>query len=447
MATSVPAGLKTADISRFAIRAGQLEKAKPIASYWCNYWIVNQILSKALHNTDQECLSYTSTLMDQLEKFKEENVDEPAVADDVVGKAYIEQFGLETFTRADNAVRANKASRQTADTFQAAATFLDLLAIWGPIEPEITTKAKYAKFHAVRIAKAIKAGEDPNLSNPAPMPAPDEAVAGLNQDDAAVQKLDGDGDGDGGDTTKPRIPSVVEVADDSDETQRALAHASILDQSLHPSRDASVGPAAPSLPPQLPHKQQRQASVTEVPDVADRLSARLAQQSYFDQSLHPSRAPSLPRAKTAEAPIQPLSGPAPSAPLVDLPSPPAVSSLPTMPSLPTVPTSQSLPSPPAVPSLPPGPPQIMQQLPSLPPQQPVQPALVHTTPTHLPQHAIVAAPAVASVAAATTAPVIVDEEAMAAAQKHARWAISALNFEDVPTAILELRAALADLGG
>jgi vacuolar protein sorting-associated protein VTA1 len=33
------------------------------------------------------------------------------------------------------------------------------------------------------------------------------------------------------------------------------------------------------------------------------------------------------------------------------------------------------------------------------------------------------------------------------AQKHAKWANSALNFEDVPTAIKELRAALKDLTG
>lgn len=40
----------------------------------------------------------------------------------------------------------------------------------------------------------------------------------------------------------------------------------------------------------------------------------------------------------------------------------------------------------------------------------------------------------------------VDDEAMAQAQKHARWAISALNFEDTQTAIKELREALKKLG-
>jgi hypothetical protein len=35
MATQVPAGLKTADITRFVHRASQLENAKPIVAYWC----------------------------------------------------------------------------------------------------------------------------------------------------------------------------------------------------------------------------------------------------------------------------------------------------------------------------------------------------------------------------------------------------------------------------
>jgi vacuolar protein sorting-associated protein VTA1 len=44
-------------------------------------------------------------------QFKAENQTNDAVTDDVAGKIYVEQFALETFQRADNAVRANKASR------------------------------------------------------------------------------------------------------------------------------------------------------------------------------------------------------------------------------------------------------------------------------------------------------------------------------------------------
>lgn len=35
MTSKIPAGLKAADITRFATRATQLEKFKPVISYWC----------------------------------------------------------------------------------------------------------------------------------------------------------------------------------------------------------------------------------------------------------------------------------------------------------------------------------------------------------------------------------------------------------------------------
>ncbi|KAJ9615485.1 hypothetical protein H2200_001560 [Cladophialophora chaetospira] len=518
MAAQIPAALKAADISRFAHRASQLEKAKPIIAYWCDYWIVNQILSKGLHNADQESLVLTSS------QSKAEHAQEPAVTDDVVGKAYVEQFGLETFERADNAVRANKASRQTADTFQASATFLDLLQIWGPFEPEIAAKIKFAKYHALRIAKALKAGEDPNLSNPQPQTPSGETLPTLDPNDAEVQALGG------GQATKPRQPSVVEVPDEADKIQKSLAQRSMLDESLHPSR-------APSVPP----PPAKQPSVTEVPDEADRLQSTLARQSSIDQSLHPSRVPSAPSTndvspipeddaaafygnQTAEpADISPLEPPTdrksslggnyfpvvPSAPAEpDLPSAPTTFGGPP-PDLPSTPThlgkvNTDVPPAPSEPSVtsisarselgaalnqPPGrqspplpphrhgtllspagsqsqssqiPPNFQPQHP--PPHQPFQPPqlrqahgpvppppapyapppfqhpVFHPSPIHPPPPQQQSAPPPQPVNA------VIDEEAIMKAQKHARWAISALNFEDVPTAIRELKGALANLG-
>jgi vacuolar protein sorting-associated protein VTA1 len=43
-------------------------------------------------------------------------------------------------------------------------------------------------------------------------------------------------------------------------------------------------------------------------------------------------------------------------------------------------------------------------------------------------------------------PLKTDEDSIIEAQKHAKWAISALNFEDVNTAVKELRTALHALG-
>ena len=424
------------------------------------------------------------------------------MTDDVAGKAYVEQFGNETFARADNAVRANKASRQTADTFQASATFLDLLQIWGAIDPEIVAKIKFAKYHALRIAKAVKAGEDPNLSNPAPEPAPEENLPPLDPNDVDVQMLDAQ--------SRPRQPSVVEIPDEADRLQQNLARTSSINQSLHPSRDTSM-----SRPPA---QEQRQPSVTDVPDEAHRLQSNLARQSSIDQSLHPSRDPSLPRAPANDvSPLQdaasfytnqndkpdisPINSPSERKPSLGgnyfpvVPAPTAF--VPTQ--LPAADLSftgpdMGMPSAPSEPSLPPPPSSFVQQPPQPPPapvhrhghflpQQgdPTQPGAIppNFAPQSAPRQQQPVAPpqlrqshgpvppvpsargsvssithAAAPIASPTsftqsavTAPVEVDEEKMMSAQKHARWAISALNFEDVPTAIKELRSALTDLGG
>ena len=42
---------------------------------------------------------------------KQDFAENDAIVDDMAGHAYIEQFGQETFQRAENAMKANKASR------------------------------------------------------------------------------------------------------------------------------------------------------------------------------------------------------------------------------------------------------------------------------------------------------------------------------------------------
>ncbi len=43
MAAAIPAPLKSADVARFAHRAGQLEKAKPVVAYYCELYIFMQL--------------------------------------------------------------------------------------------------------------------------------------------------------------------------------------------------------------------------------------------------------------------------------------------------------------------------------------------------------------------------------------------------------------------
>ena len=75
------------------------------------YYIVDQILVKGLHTASDECMNYTTALMDKLEQFKTEHAGNDAITDDVAAKAYVEQFALETFQRGDDAIHSDNASR------------------------------------------------------------------------------------------------------------------------------------------------------------------------------------------------------------------------------------------------------------------------------------------------------------------------------------------------
>jgi vacuolar protein sorting-associated protein VTA1 len=273
-------------------------------------------------------------------------------------------------------------TRQTADTFLAAATFLELCQIWGDVDPDIISKIKFAKYHAIRIAKAIKNGEDPNLSNPVVEPEAQEAegVEALNPDDPEVRAIEGTGDAPLPPPQKARQPSVEEVPDEADRIQRSLAKQSTLDESLHPSRSSSL-PPQPQSAPELP-----------------------SAPSDFALPQAPSALPDTPKTFTdSSAAFQSFPPP----PVVQMSNAADPAEQPTLPSniaKPVIPNA----TPPVIGNIPPAP--------------------------------------SASAASQSAYEIDANDQSITQAQKHARWAVSALSFDDVNTAIKELKIALRHLG-
>ncbi|KAF5975035.1 vacuolar protein sorting-associated protein VTA1 like protein [Fusarium bulbicola] len=391
MAEPLPAALKIPEVSRFINRANQLRSIKPAIAYWCEYHAVNQIVGKSLHTTDDDTFEFTKTLIERLEATKTERADDDAIVDNAAGQAYVEQFAQQTFERAERTMRANKVTRQTADTFDAAATFFDLTREWGEPDPEVVKKIKFAKWNAARILKAIREGKDPNETNPnAPEPEPEVA---LDPSDPEVQLLSG----------APR--ASVEDAPDAGEPP-----------SVPTFTDAP--PRIPDDPGYFPPQPEHQPQEPE-PFVPSPLS---------------------------QSPTPGLSGGPPPPPPVGLP--PAVSPVPQSPAQPAT-------------QIPPQPsPQIPTKLPSQfapPPPEPITPSAPPswTTTPSAPHPAASNPPPVIRQAPAPQPPApapvqttgfTTDQRDINQAQKHAKWAISALNFEDVPTAVQELRNALRMLG-
>jgi vacuolar protein sorting-associated protein VTA1 len=423
MAATIPAKLKTADVQRFATRAAQLEKYRPVVSYWLEYFVLQIILNKQLHTTDDEVQNYAIELMDKLEAYKSANASNDAVVDDVAAKAYMEEFGLETFERAEKAQRENKVTRATADTFQAAATFLDVQTIWAPLEGECAAKSKYAKFHALRIAKALKAGEDPNATNPvveeqAKPTADEEGI------EAELKELEGYAPGQGNNLGVYKSPTVETVPN-----------------SIQPSRPQSTGLASP---PVLPAQNINEPS-TQISPV-ESTSASAARNGSIGGGYFPSvpsgtseyKPPTVEVGMPQDTDMD-IDNDPPSAPPADPSSfytsqpndslHPAATPL-DRPSAPT-PNTASLQTP-FNPST---------QAPALrSPFTPMPFASSHASQPQSTPHPPPPAPGPPAGGYNT------DDESVMAAQKHAKWAISALNFEDVPTAVKELRIALQALG-
>jgi vacuolar protein sorting-associated protein VTA1 len=363
-----------------------------------------------------------------------------------------------------------------------------LINIWGTPDADTQAKIKYAKWNAVRIIKALKEGKDPNESNPKtepePEPEPEENLPTLDPSDPEVQAFQA--------PTNPRQPSVEDVPDEQDRVEAKLARQSSIDQSLHPSAQVSArGSPAPPFEPYpkdgFPYTAVQDDNVSpleqsptgrngsvgggyfpEVSTFADELKDVIPATAPSDDILdlglpqQPLAPPgtksgndfeSFPPPSIPDEPPQDYyrQSPPPSMPP---PQEPAAQFHPKSPyqASPPVQGASGYSHPPPVQQTP----KYTQPPPSHPSsfyqpqrQQPQYQSPPQQEPTYTPPHAFQQRnhqPGGPPPSAAAKQQLITDDMAIAKAQKHARWAISALNFEDAETAVKELREALKTLG-
>lgn len=60
-----------------------------------------------------------------------------AITNEIVGKAYMENFAGNIFSKADDEERSKKATRTTATKFLAAAQFMEVLRCFGDLDKEV----------------------------------------------------------------------------------------------------------------------------------------------------------------------------------------------------------------------------------------------------------------------------------------------------------------------
>ena len=297
------------------------------------------------------------------------------------------------------------------------------------------------------------------MSNPVPEPSPSQEQPPLDPLDPDVQKIVG----------KPAVyqASVEEVPENHGSPPTSPAQRPAINDSSSPpiiappiTLRSNPADSLQSQPPPLPTPPERYYNDNPTVDVSPLQSPRggrtgSAGSGYFpkvrdDEEL---KSPSFGNFGRSTAP----QFPSPPADSWSTNQPPTVSPLPIGAPPPHLLSPNSLHSfpPPTmdqtdmnVPSYPQHPVATTTQsanTPVIPSIQPLtQSTIVHPNQPSLPNPHFI--PPAITPQPISAAQFLADEDAIVKAQKHARWAISALNFEDVNTAVKELRGALESLG-
>lgn len=172
MASSIPVNLKP--ITPFVLRGKEVLKGAgdEVVAYHCYKYALE--LGMRLPKCS-EGQAFLLGLMDELERIK------PHLAGRSVEdlKITCETFAHQVFARADQADRAGEADRTTAQTFYAAASFLEILKQFpgADEDEELAEQILYAKFKATDILKAVKEGRRPAPGPPNASPPEDAEEA------------------------------------------------------------------------------------------------------------------------------------------------------------------------------------------------------------------------------------------------------------------------------
>ncbi|CAD6571871.1 MAG: hypothetical protein TREMPRED_000412 [Tremellales sp. Tagirdzhanova-0007] len=492
---TVPNELKVA-CEQTLKRAKELKKAEPVVAYWCSFAAAQRALK--VPSRSKEGTMWLMSLLDALEQMKAVLASNEAVTNEAAGAAYIENFALKVFMSADNDDRAGITGKATTRKFVVAGQFIEALRCFeNGMTEEMEQKLQYSRWKAADGAKALREGRAPASGPPMPeteinpfpdlppgSPTLDSASLALSPSKSASFTCGDRPDMPDYSTSNQTItPAVSPAAMPTDSSPRDIPNidTSSRDTLRTPQRprssgstawstvatpgvveydgderESNIGPSAPPLTPPIaaPTTTERKNVRFMGPD-----GAPLSPASTY-QTVDSYDIPPVPPPSTL---ISPPGSPHPSI-LPTPPTPPLTMSSGEDSSLSNVPPrvngdernftidSSGVTSPrgdgrdqqivndgavrrsagesskfPPVPGVAP--------LPLPPPKDAYQPHPPPAVQTHDLRHTL-------PLPTSTPTRKQIDQT-----QKHAKWAISALEFDDVETAKSELRKALATIGG
>ncbi|CAM6043837.1 unnamed protein product [Sphagnum compactum] len=136
-------------------RADELQKHDHLVAYYCRLYAMEKGLKIPAKERTQNTNALLASLMNQLEK------DKTVVKLSSDDNMHMEGFALGVFAKADKQDRAGRADANTAKSFYAASIFFEVLLQFGELQTDILEKQKYAAWKAVDIHKALSEGRKP----------------------------------------------------------------------------------------------------------------------------------------------------------------------------------------------------------------------------------------------------------------------------------------------
>ncbi|PFH49684.1 hypothetical protein AMATHDRAFT_147198 [Amanita thiersii Skay4041] len=380
-------------IAPYIQRADELLNQDPIIAYWSAYYAAQLGISQKVK--DVHSRQFLFSLLDLLEKMKADIGPNDAITNESASCAYVENFALRVFAFADNDDRKGNATKATAMKFLAAANFLEILRTFprSEVSDANEEKIRYAKWKAADISKALREGRQPT---PGSITTPDEplstspAAPGLvpsphhHSHDTLVKADETAGPLPASGDGQPHLQPPMKKAWVSEELEGNLTPAS-----MTPPRESHISPS-----PDYFIQTDENPSTTNAAGASDI--------EYGD--------PFEPPERLTQVPLEPIEGGlSPDHPYLKFPPPP----------LPFIPSPPYL----------------------EPPPPPSVPSTIHIEPSFSVHSPVPEQPSPLTPGAVLTPSLITK------VQRHCRFAISALDYEDAEQARKELRAALAALGG
>ncbi|EFJ44337.1 hypothetical protein VOLCADRAFT_118821 [Volvox carteri f. nagariensis] len=149
----------------FMQRAQEIQQADPKVAYYCRMYAVDQALK--LPQRAKEVTALLSATLNQLERDKAQIKLDP-----VADRIHCLGFALRIFDNADRVDRAGRATERTAVAYYAASVFVEILNQFeGGVDADLLEKQRYCAWRAAEIRKALREGRQPTpppSANPLP---------------------------------------------------------------------------------------------------------------------------------------------------------------------------------------------------------------------------------------------------------------------------------------